>query len=76
MKRKFESYEIRGVLRFIRDNEWSSTSQIARATGMEPQSVTALIRNELRLRTKMGLNQDGIQPTPMYALPEIIKGSE
>lgn len=76
MKRKFESYEIRGVLRFLRDNEWSSASQIARATGLEHQSVTALIRNELSLRTQMGLNQDGIQPTPLYALPEIVKCSQ
>lgn len=71
MKRKFKPEQIRSVLRYLRDNPWSSSSQIAKAVGMEPPSVITLIKNELNLRSRGGSNPDGVQTIPLFALPKV-----
>ena len=71
MKRKFKPEQIRSVLRYLRDNPWSSASQIGKSVGMEPPSVVTLIKNELNLRSRLGSNPDGVQTIPPFALPEL-----
>jgi hypothetical protein len=67
-KREFTPHEIRTVLRFLRDNPWSSRGEIARGCGMDPRTVQAMIRRELNLRTARRPTADGIPTLTVFNL--------
>jgi hypothetical protein len=67
--REFTPHEIRTVLKYMRENPWSSRGEIARGCGMDPRTVQAMIRRELHLRTATRPTADGIPPLQVFTLP-------
>lgn len=62
---------VRAVLRYLRERPWSTTGDIAFGIRANEQTVRAIIRDELSLRTEKRAAAGGGPAATLYALPEV-----
>jgi hypothetical protein len=72
-KRKAKPENIRAVLRYLRESPWSTTDEIAFGIRANEQTVRAIIRDELALRTGELEVAGGVPAATLYALPTVPK---
>jgi hypothetical protein len=70
-KRTAKPESVRAVLRYLRERPWSTTGDIAFGIRANEQTVRAIIRNELSLRTEQRAAAGGGPAATLYALPEV-----